>query len=473
MEPAAAGVLYAAENLLSGAAALVKGITHPTMPLTALLTHITSVPLPRSHHSLSVVKGRAYIFGGETAPGQLADNDMHIVILPSSGVQEADYKAVKARPEQVGGEVPRARRGHSSVVVGDSIYVFGGEGVGNEGGRVWVFHTVTNEWGFFDAAPESLFPSHRIGHAVASSELPGPKDVTYTEKAPQQPTDPSKVVPEPADSDTWGTIFIVGGRDIQTGELLSDALAFDLRTRTWTNIPAPAGPPLQGASLTLVGNELYHYGGKMEGANPVASGTLQHLDASPAWKHAEGGTTPLASGWAWEETPHSISPTSPTSPSTSTSATTAKTPIQPSPRFDAPIVPLTTGQGRNYLLLTGGSSPAPSSTTTLLDDIWTFQLPAERSTAAATKDSLRQSLHRDTHQGTWSEVKYQYVDAKGEEETEKVDSMVGAGKKGVGARTGFAVARGTEVDGCSCVVWGGVDADGRVLGDGWLVGVDR
>jgi hypothetical protein len=475
MEPAAAGVLYAAENILSGAAALVKGITHPTLPLTALLTHITSVPLPRSHHTLSVVKGRAYIFGGETAPGQLADNEMHIVILPSSGVQEADYQAVKARPEQAGGDVPQSRKGHTSVVVGDSIYIFGGEEVGNENGRVWVYHTVRNEWGYLDPAPESLYPSHRAGHAVASSELPGPKDVTYTEKAPQQPADPAKVVPEPADSDTWGTIFIVGGRDTQTGELLADALAFDLRTRTWTNIPTPVGPPLEGASLTLVGNELYHYGGKTQGAAPMVNGTLQHLDVSPAWKHAEGGTTPLTSGWAWEESRHSPSPISP-----STSASTATThSLQPTPRYSAPIVPLTTGQGRNYLLLTGGSSPAPSSTTTLLDDIWTFQLPSERSTAAATKDSLRLSLHRDTKEGTWSEVRYRYVDGTGEVEKKggngngSVDELVGDGKKGVGARTGFALARGTEVDGCSCVVWGGVDADGRVLGDGWLVSVER
>lgn len=475
MEPAAAGVLYAAENIISGAAALVKGITHPTLPLTALLTHITSVPLSRTQHTLSVVKGRAYIFGGETAPGQLADNDMHIVILPSSGVQEADYQAIKARPDQTGGDVPHSRKGHTSVVVGDSIYIFGGEGVGNEKGRVWVFHTVRNEWGYLDPAPENLYPSHRAGHAVASSEFPGPKDVTYTEKAPQQPADPAKVVPEPADSDTWGTIFVVGGKDIQTGELLADALAFDLRTRTWTNIPTPAGPPLEGASLTLVGNELYHYGGKTEGATSLVNGSLQHLDASPAWKHAEGGTTPLNTGWAWEELLHS---TSPTSPSTSPSATRTS-PIHPSPRFAAPIVPLTTGQGRNYLLLVGGSSPAPSATTTLLDDIWTFQLPSERSTAAATKDSLRHSLHRDTKEGTWSEVRYQYVDAKGDVEktdgngNNNVDELVGVGLKGVGARTGFAVARGTEVDGSSCVVWGGVDADGRVLGDGWLVSIDR
>jgi hypothetical protein len=63
MEPAAAGILYAAQDVLSGAAALVKGITHPTQPIRANLRRITSVPLPRSQHTVSIVKGRAYIFG--------------------------------------------------------------------------------------------------------------------------------------------------------------------------------------------------------------------------------------------------------------------------------------------------------------------------------------------------------------------------------------------------------------------------
>ena len=97
MEAGAAGVLYAAENLLGGAVALVKGMKHPTLPLKANITRISSVPLPRSHHTVSVVKGRAYIFGGETEAGTLADNDMHVVILPSSGVLDADYTKYPAR----------------------------------------------------------------------------------------------------------------------------------------------------------------------------------------------------------------------------------------------------------------------------------------------------------------------------------------------------------------------------------------
>jgi hypothetical protein len=45
--------------------------------------------------------------------------------------------------------------------------------------------------------------------------------------------------------------------------------------------------------------------------------------------------------------------------------------------------------------------------------------------------------------------------------------------KRMGLKKGLAVARGTEVDGASVVIWGGVSEKGRVLDDGWLVIVDR
>ncbi|KAF2241652.1 hypothetical protein BU26DRAFT_175317 [Trematosphaeria pertusa] len=442
---AAAGVAYAAENLLSGAAALIKGVTHPALPLKAHLTHITSCPLPRAQHTLSVVKGRAYIFGGESEPGKLADNAMHIVILPSSGVLEADYTSIAARPEQPDGEVPAPRKGHTSVVIGDSVYIFGGEGVENENGRVWIFHTVRNSWTYLDPAPDTLYPSHCAGHACASSEFPGPKDITYKERAPQQPVDPAKNVPEPADPDSWGTLFVVGGKNLQTGELMSESLAFDVRSRTWSNIPTPPGLPCEGSSMALVGNILYRFGGKAGEGEIAGADPIRYLDVSPVWKHAEGGTTPLTSGWAWDEI--------------SSSADSSARQV----RSHAGLEGVTTGQGRHYLLLVGGEG----ENSTYYDDIWALQLHPKKASAAATKDSMRSRMKRDTHEEEWAEVGYKYVDAKDDEDRE-----VGLPEKGLGKRSRFAVAKGTEVDGASVVVWGGVDAEGKVLRDGWLVTVE-
>jgi hypothetical protein len=451
MEAGAAGVLYAAENLLEGAVALVKGITHPTLPIKANLTRISSVPLPRSHHTISVVKGRAYVFGGETESGKLADNDIHVVILPSSGVLEADYTQYPARAANGLDDVPNSRKGHTAAVIGDSIYIFGGEGEGvaNEKGRVWVFDTVSNTWGYLDPASGTLYPSQRIGHAAAGSGLPSPKTTTYIEKAPQAPADPAKVVPEPAESNSYGTMFVTGGRDTSSGELINDALAFDVKTRTWSNIPTPSGQPREGASLALVGSRLYRFGGK--GVETFVSGATEFVDASHVWTHNERGTTPINSGWGWEEVKHTES--------------AGRAAVAPQARSCTGFVGVTTGQGRHYLLAIGGETENGS----YLDDIWALQLAPERYTAAATKDAIRGSAKMNTHESQWAEVLYQHLDSMGDEEKE----TPGKPKKGLGARGHFGIANGTEVDGATCVVWGGVDAEGKVLSDGWMVTVDR
>lgn len=62
----AAGVLYAAEHLVEGGIALAKGIYDPTLPLKATITPISDIDLPRVHHSVSEIKGRAYVFGGKS-----------------------------------------------------------------------------------------------------------------------------------------------------------------------------------------------------------------------------------------------------------------------------------------------------------------------------------------------------------------------------------------------------------------------
>ena len=87
MEVAAAAV--AAEQVASTAieAGVVYGIAKPTPQLTATFTRIASDAfLPRIYHSLTVINGQAYIFGGETEAGQLAGDEVHIINLPLKGV---------------------------------------------------------------------------------------------------------------------------------------------------------------------------------------------------------------------------------------------------------------------------------------------------------------------------------------------------------------------------------------------------
>ncbi|KAK3044418.1 hypothetical protein LTS18_001344, partial [Coniosporium uncinatum] len=219
MEPAVVGAFYTAETLLEGAVAFGKGILYPTLPLKATFSRISGARIPRSSHTVSIIKGRTYVFGGETSPGEHASNDMGMIVLPSSAVTDADYTFYPARPTQSNGPVPAARLNHTASVVGDSIYIFGGQlegGAQEEQGRIWVFETVIKSWSYFDPAPNTPYLSARYSHSAAASELPGPEGPTIDpDILPQQPPVPGDTVNEPPASGSWGTLFIYGGKSIK------------------------------------------------------------------------------------------------------------------------------------------------------------------------------------------------------------------------------------------------------------------
>ncbi|KAH8893140.1 galactose oxidase [Thozetella sp. PMI_491] len=176
---------------------------------------ISVPPLKRSSHSLDVVGGTVYIFGGEVAPRKPVDNDMHTVTLAASGAS-ADYYAIKAKPAKAAGagetaddkdlsdipldseeggsakpekgkaparpvpsafgEVPVPRVGHATGVIGHRIFLFGGRAGPeskplDEGGRVWVFDTRTNLWSYLDPA-SPVSPDSPIADAKPSVPAP-------------------------------------------------------------------------------------------------------------------------------------------------------------------------------------------------------------------------------------------------------------------------------------------------------------
>lgn len=61
----------AVSTTVEGAAIAGIGLAQSTQPLNATFTRITSEAfLPRSSHTISVVAGKAYIFGGEESAGE-------------------------------------------------------------------------------------------------------------------------------------------------------------------------------------------------------------------------------------------------------------------------------------------------------------------------------------------------------------------------------------------------------------------
>ncbi|KAI7247140.1 galactose oxidase [Hortaea werneckii] len=444
MAEAGAAVAYAAKNLVESAALLAKGVYDPTLPLKATLQPIKDVEVPQAYQTISVIKGRAYAFGGKTLSKsggeELTDSDMHVIILPASGVESTDYRRIGATEG-----APPKRWGHSAAVVDDRIYVFGGSGQDDgepmdEQGRVWVFNTATNAWYALDPHPESKRPEPRSQHASAASEHPRPTQRPTGEGvAPQMPIDPAKEVPEPPAPDTYGTIIVQGGK-AKSGEQLHDIWAFDISSRTWAELPSLPSPMSGSSSLAMTDKRIYAF----------ARGQTSYMDLTPGTFDDRAGEGELG-----------LTPLGPWCKLSSSATSDEEETSHPGDREGATLVPVTTGQGRNYLLLLGGQTPLGQP----LEDIWALQLKPEGMTAASFKDAARQAIRKDTGEMVWEEVKYY--------DSEGVMIQESQPGRGTGRRKGMAVAKGTEVDGASVVAWGGVGDDGRVRGDGVMVIVDR
>ncbi|GLD51789.1 rab9 effector protein with kelch motifs [Lates japonicus] len=94
------------------------------------------VPSAREGHTLCVVKGKLYLFGGVSSPDAAE-------CLP--GVYSFDIVSLTWECLAIGGVALRTLR-HSSVAVGDNIYVYGGILGGNPADDLLVFNTVSLTW---------------------------------------------------------------------------------------------------------------------------------------------------------------------------------------------------------------------------------------------------------------------------------------------------------------------------------------
>lgn len=85
MEAVAVGIV--AEQVVSTSiqAGVVYGVAKPTPALSATFKRISNETIiPRINHSITVIDGSAYLFGGETDTGKLASDEVHIIGLPSA-----------------------------------------------------------------------------------------------------------------------------------------------------------------------------------------------------------------------------------------------------------------------------------------------------------------------------------------------------------------------------------------------------
>ena len=171
-------------------------------------------------------------------------------------------------------------------------------------------------------------------------------------------------------------------------------------------------------------------------------GQIDYLDTPIAERDDAKGET-VSNGGSWESVDDS----------------------SPGNRSVAGLHPITTGQGRTYLLLLLGESDPSSSghdaAGQFRDDVWSFQLQPANMTAASLKDAARRLVGAKTGEHTWAKVDIPEA------------SMKAGQIESPGSRGWFASAQGQDIGTDTVVLWGGVSANNERAGDGWILTVNN
>lgn len=426
MAAEAAAGLWAAEEVVTTGAQLGVGaymVAKPTMPLKASFSQIatakdddTRLSLARANHTVTVVGNKAYIFGGETASGKLASNEVHAVTLEHTDQQpEFDYSVLPALADDIegSGRTPAARTKHAASHLNVCVAVFGGV---DENGKlvdrepiIWLYVTAKSAWQALEDENGGIAPSQRSNAKLFEVN---------------------------------NNLVLYGGVD-ENGQELKDAWHFDYASKAWTPLPSA---PVATSNAAMCENVLY-----LISSSDNMSSDVHHLDISN-FETAE-----------WKSTPF---PTNPLTPG-------------PRPRTGGGLLPVSTGFGRNYLLYFFGArqnphtlettSPEDTEDPTQWSDLWTYQVesshPEVKPTTHITealkpskiKDAIRSKLGYDTGNHSWAEIEVQPPD----------DLALSEGKVHPGPRAFF----GCDVigEGKKVVVWGGLNAKGEREGDGWVI----
>ncbi|KAI1105004.1 hypothetical protein F4804DRAFT_305679 [Jackrogersella minutella] len=364
--------------------------------------------LIRSHHTLTVVGDKAYIFGGQTSQGNLAANNIHSIALPTASTGTPEYQVLPAIAAEKDAPVPSPRTNHAACSLNNRVAVYGGcdeaGKVLDEGGKIWLYDTENLFWETLEhtSHPERVPPSRSNGILVAHDS----------------------------------NLILVGGND-PSETVLTDVWHFDCSTKTWNQLPHT---PAVIVSAAMAGDTLYGIS-----SSDTLSSEVHHLDIKffekkpPTWQTVSFPTNPLVPG--------------------------------PRPRMNGGLVVVTTGYGRNYLLYFFGDRRGGVAKGEILQwsDLWTFQLPsvnlrskARRSISEAInpaniKDQIRTKFGADTGRSSWAEVEVQPPG----------DLHIHEGKVHPGPRSSFGYD--VTTDGQHVVLWGGSNAVGEAEGDGWII----
>lgn len=189
-------------------------------------------PLPRSSHSINIIKDTVYIFGGEIREREPVGNEINV--YPITRITTSDSTLSKPYIITASDMWPHARVGHTSTAIGDIFYVFGGRS-GNddtieEHGQLWAFNSISKTWKALDPPSKEpgSFPEKRSYHSSTASN---------------------------------SHIFIHAGCGVEGR--LSDTWQFSIADNTWTRLPDAPGPKRGGTAIaySVKHNRIYRFGG--------------------------------------------------------------------------------------------------------------------------------------------------------------------------------------------------------------------
>ncbi len=512
MEPGLVAAAYTVETAIEGAVVGGLAIAQSTVPLKARFYRLPSPSpaLKRASHTLNVIKGRGYIFGGDgEGVGKAGDDAMHVLTLPTDPVlKDTDYQKIPAvaRPSkpafnaegeaenksagkaQSGDDeeddgrnenVPAARAGHIASVIGDRMYIFGGRLAGlsdadvppnallEENGKVYVFDTTEKTW-------DVLVPNEMCMHGVpqprtyASSSstihpLPIRSEGTGKGKG-ELMTDEAKLrlvarrqgedltAKDDQQSEGYGTLFLHGGYD-SDGNLLRDVWAFDVASRIWSRwADVPKSDDEDGdGNICCIESKLWRCG---DGFGKVAHFDILRNVFDDMSGKGELGVSPKTGEWeihTFGVKPAQEKPEKQVEEKMGGQPTDTKS-LFPATRKRSGFLPVTTGQGRDYLLLFMGEQ-GPKE---LMDDVWSFQIASEKKSAAAFKDTIRAMIGKGTGVEQWAKADIL--------ESDKEDGVLDH-PNGL-SRFGSSPAGDSVGD---VVIWGGIGPEGEVSADGWIL----
>ncbi|KAF4446725.1 Tip elongation aberrant protein 3 [Fusarium austroafricanum] len=273
MAEVAAGVI-AAEQVVStgievGAAATVA---RPSQPITALLSQIASTPkeddshrlsLARSHHTVTVIGDKAYIFGGKKQDGQLCNNDIHAISIGDHATSEyACYPAVGDE-----GHIPPPRVNHASCARRDTLIVFGGQNSDDASAddefTLWEWEPKAARWSTITAAGKA--PQSRHGHQIF-----------YDEKK--------------------DNLILHGG--FESWKRTTGTWLFDFTTRLWHELPDAPAVPL---ASQFVEGTLYSISAESDvhgSVHYIKVGSIQDesIEVLPEWTTVDFPSNPIVPG---------------------------------------------------------------------------------------------------------------------------------------------------------------------------------